>query len=108
MSIGEKLTAISDEIRRLQSDEVEIRDALGRKGVDATGHGMDDYASDIDAIQTGGGGGTDVSDTTAVASDVPVGKIFHTADGARTVGTMPSYPSNPSSAKNGLLIMRSR
>lgn len=87
-SIGEKLTAIADEISRLQNDETDIRSALSRKGVDATGHGMDDYAADIDSIQTGGGGGTDVSDTTAVASDVLADKIFHTANGARTEGTI--------------------
>lgn len=33
------------------------------------------------------GGGTDVSDTTAVESDVAEGKIFHKSNGARAVGT---------------------
>ena len=32
------------------------------------------------------GSGTDVSDTTATASDVKVGKIFHIADGTKTTG----------------------
>ena len=36
------------------------------------------------------GGGTDVSDTTAVASDVLAGKYFHTADGTKTAGTIAS------------------
>lgn len=89
-SIGEDLIAIAGEIQRLQEDETDIRDALSRKGVDATDHGMDDYASDIDSIQTGGSG-TDVSDTTAQASDVLAEKVFHTSDGARTEGTMANY-----------------
>lgn len=36
---------------------------------------------------SGGSGGTDVSDTTAIESDVAIGKIFHKADGSRAVGT---------------------
>lgn len=41
---------------------------------------------------TSGGGseGTDVSDTTAIESDVILGKIFHKADGSRAVGTLES------------------
>lgn len=35
----------------------------------------------------GGGGGTDVSDTTAIESDVLVGKIFHLSNGESAVGT---------------------
>lgn len=34
-----------------------------------------------------GGGGTDVSDTTAIEHDVKQGKVFHLADGSRAVGT---------------------
>ena len=34
-----------------------------------------------------GEGGTDVSDTTAIESDVAAGKVFHLADGSRAVGT---------------------
>lgn len=34
------------------------------------------------------GSGTDVSDTTAIASDVKFGKIFHMADGTKTTGTV--------------------
>ncbi len=39
---------------------------------------------------SGSGGGTDVSDTTATASDVLAGKYFHTADGTKTAGTIAS------------------
>ena len=39
---------------------------------------------------TGGGGGTDISDTTAVASDVLSGKDFYLADGTKTSGSIPS------------------
>lgn len=40
---------------------------------------------------THSGGGTDVSDTTATASDVLVGKYFYTAAGVKTQGTIPTY-----------------
>lgn len=38
-------------------------------------------------ISVAGGGGTDVSDTTAVESDVAEGKVFYKATGDRAVGT---------------------
>ena len=44
----------------------------------------------IQVPKTGGGGNatfTDVSDTTAIAADVGVGKYFYTAAGVRTEGT---------------------
>lgn len=43
----------------------------------------------IDVPKTGGGTArfTDVTDTTASASDVSTGKYFYTADGTRTAGT---------------------
>ena len=43
----------------------------------------------IDVPKTGGGTArfTDVTDTTASASDVATGKYFYTADGTRTAGT---------------------
>lgn len=39
-------------------------------------------------FKRGGSGGTDISDTTAVAADVADGKYFYTAAGIKTMGTM--------------------
>ncbi len=41
------------------------------------------------------GGGTDVSDTTAVEADVKEGKIFHKANGDRAVGTLAEVTEAP-------------
>ena len=48
-------------------------------------------AETIESIQSGGGGGVDVSDTTATASDVKYGKVFHLANGNRAVGTVGTF-----------------
>ena len=47
-------------------------------------------AETIESIQ-GGGGGVDVSDTTAIPSDVKYGKVFHLSDGKRAVGTVGTF-----------------
>lgn len=44
--------------------------------------------------------GTDVSDTTALESDVLLGKIFHKADGSRAVGTLEA-----AKVKNGAITL---
>lgn len=41
------------------------------------------------------GGGTDVSDTTAVEADVKEGKVFHKANGDRAVGTLAEVTEAP-------------
>ena len=49
-------------------------------------------AGTIESIQSGGGGGgVDVSDTTATPSDVKYGKVFHLSNGNRAVGTVGTF-----------------
>lgn len=47
----------------------------------------------VELSLSAGGGGTDVSDTTAVASDVVSPKVFHIADGTLTTGSITDYRS---------------
>ena len=63
-----------------------IADAIRTKTSTSNTYKPGEMASAILNIPSGSG--TDVSDTTATASDVKVGKIFHTADGTTTAGTL--------------------
>ena len=49
------------------------------------------------------GGGTDVSDTTAVASDVLAGEDFYLANGTKTTGTIPTYAGDTEITENATL-----
>jgi len=49
---------------------------------------MDYRSLAIGKMLGGGGGGTDVSDTTAVAGDVKTGKYFYTSSGVKTEGSL--------------------
>lgn len=50
-----------------------------------------------------GGAGTDVSDTTAVATDVLASKDFYIADGTKTTGTIATYAGDTEITENGTL-----
>lgn len=81
--------SIATQIERLQVIKGEIKNALISKGIAARDHNMADFAQDIRDIETGGGGGgTDVSDTTATVNDVLSGKEFYNAHGQKVEGTI--------------------
>lgn len=78
--------SIATQITRLQNIKTSIKNALIRKGISAESHNMEDFANDIDNIASG----TDVSNTTATASDVLNTKYFYTKDGVYTQGGIAS------------------
>ena len=66
-----------------------VADAIRTKG--GTSESLEFPEGFVEAIEDiSTGPGTDVSDTTATASDVIEGKYFHIADGTKTEGTIPS------------------
>lgn len=79
--------SIASEITRLQGAKADIKTAIQGKGVTVPANAkLDTYDTYINQIVTGGG--TDVSDTTAVAGDVLNTKYFYLANGTRTQGSM--------------------
>lgn len=59
--------SIADKLTRLSAARDDIIDALGNKGVTATDHGIEDFATDIASITGGGAGGIVITDTTDTA-----------------------------------------
>lgn len=68
----------------------DIADAIRAKKGSSSLIVATDFPSEISTIPTGGGGGTDVSDTTATADKVLDGYKFHVANGTLTTGNIPT------------------
>ena len=60
MSIATEIQALTENSAELSTCRGDIRTALEGKGVSASTHDFSDFASDIDAIPSGGGGGDGV------------------------------------------------
>ena len=72
----------------LTSEANKFRSVLGTQGT-IDPQDFDDLIDDVyDKGYNDAHGGTDVSDTTAVASDVLSGKYFYLANGTKTQGSM--------------------
>lgn len=81
---------IAEKLTYLNGTKTAIKNAIINKGVSVSDTDtFRSYASKIESMQTGGG--VDVSDTTATASDVKYGKVFHLSDGNRAVGTVGTF-----------------
>lgn len=80
----------SNRIKQALSD---IRSAIIAKGGTAPTGRCETYADAVRSIPQGSSG-TDVSDTTATEDDVLAPKVFHTADGVSTTGTIQSVDAN--------------
>ena len=81
---------IAEKLTYLNGTKTAIKNAIINKGVAVSDTDtFRSYASKIESMQTGGG--VDVSDTTATASDVKYGKVFHLSDGNRAVGTVGTF-----------------
>ena len=81
---------IAEKLTYLNGTKTAIKIAIINKGVSVSDTDtFRSYASKIESMQTGGG--VDVSDTTATASDVKYGKVFHLANGNRAVGTVGTF-----------------
>lgn len=96
--------SISSEISRLSGNVSDALDAISDKGVTVpSGSNSDDLATLISAIPIG----TDVSNTTATASDVLSGKYFYTAAGVRTQGSITSRSDSGTTTLNASTTSKS-
>lgn len=80
------MATLIENVRRITDALNDIKSAIISKGVTPTGK-AETFAEAIRNIPQEGGG-TDVSDTTAIESDVVAGKRFHKADGSPANGTI--------------------
>lgn len=80
----------------------DIADAIRAKKGTSAGIVATDFPTEISTIPTGGGGGTDVSDTTATADKVLDGYKFHLANGNLATGSIQTISvATPTLSRSG-------
>lgn len=91
MSIATEIQALTENTAELSTCRGDIRTALEGKGVSASTHDFSDFASDIDAIPSGGGGGGDDFEIISATS----GKLKKhlAAYSIDSLSLLPSFPA---------------
>lgn len=84
---------VADKIRRLMVAHDDIITALQSKGVSASDHGFEDFATDISSI-SGGGGGTDTSDATLTSGAQMLSPYTAYSKGTKYTGSITTRTSS--------------